>query len=178
VTVGVVDVGATTVVEMVDLALASAADDAARFDARPLPDELFPLGGSRSMGIDNYRALLPAPLRGESWLGVFVGAAFMAAADALVVTFLALAVFPVTETVEPVTRVFDEGLRDADFEGWGFLGAVAVLPALVRDESWLGVFVAAAFLAAGDAFGPGFLAWQFALSPRPSSRTPGSSMTG
>jgi hypothetical protein len=29
---------------MVDLALASAADDAARFDARALPDEIFPLG--------------------------------------------------------------------------------------------------------------------------------------
>jgi hypothetical protein len=44
-----------------------------------------------------------------SWLGVVVVAAFSAAADALTVAFLNMAVCLVTETVEPDTRVFDDG---------------------------------------------------------------------
>jgi hypothetical protein len=87
------------------------------------------------MGIDGrgyYRALLPAAVRGESWLGVFVGAAFLAVADALGVAFLAMAVYRVAETVDPDTRVFDDGLGVSDFDGWVFLVAVACFDAGLR----------------------------------------------
>src|ERR1700726_3184640 len=87
------------------------------------------------MGIDGrgyYRSLLPAAVRAESGLTVFVGAAFLAVADGLGVAFLAMAVCRVTETVEPDTRVFDDGLGVGDFEGWVFLVAVACFDAGLR----------------------------------------------
>jgi hypothetical protein len=122
--------------------------------------ELRKLGAEKPDGRGYYRALLPVPVRGESRRGVFVGAAFFAAADALVVGFLALvvgflalviafsglvvafvalvggflaeAVCCFTETVEPDTRVLDDGLRVGDFESWVFSVAVACLDAGLR----------------------------------------------
>jgi hypothetical protein len=79
-----------------------------------------------------YRAFLPALGRGESCVNVFVGTPRWTASDALVVAFLAAPVCLVTDTNEPAPRLFADGLRVGDFEGWVFLAAVAFFDAGLR----------------------------------------------